>query len=200
MLRTVQQHHVQLSIMADQKANMLLGATFVVFTLAIGQSRNGSLSLPLFILAVSAFLAAGLAALAVMPSTVPKPASGGNWLFFGTFTQIEEDEFQEKMMATLGTADDLFKAMLHDLYQLGCVLQTKKYVIWALHTGHFLWALRRPSRHLPTRALPGRFYSQPCALYQRTVSLSPCRVAICGVQSAGGGAAARSMVQSGCER
>ena len=46
MVRTMQQHHVQLSIMADQKANMLIGATFVVLTLAIGQSQSSSFSLP----------------------------------------------------------------------------------------------------------------------------------------------------------
>lgn len=127
MVRTMQQHHVQLSIMADQKANMLIGATFVVFTLAIGQSQNSSFSVPLLILAVSAFMSAGLAALAVLPSTIPKPSSGSNWMFFGTFAQDEEAVFQEKIMASLTTPEGVFKAMLHDLYQMGCVLQTKKY-------------------------------------------------------------------------
>lgn len=127
MVRTAQQHHVQLSIMADQKANMLIGATFVVFTLAIGQSQNDNFSLPLLILAVTAFLSAGLAAMAVMPSTVPKSSSSRNWLFFGTFAQLEESVFQEKIMNCLDSPEDIFKAMLHDLYQMGCVLRTKKY-------------------------------------------------------------------------
>jgi disulfide bond formation protein DsbB len=127
MVRTMQQHHVQLSIMADQKANMLIGATFVVLTLAIGQSQNSSFSLPLAILAVSAFMSAGLATMAVMPSTVPKPSNGSNWLFFGTFAQSEEQVFQEKIMAKLKEPEDVFEAMLHDIYQMGCILQTKKY-------------------------------------------------------------------------
>lgn len=127
MVRTTQQHHVQLSLMADQKANMLIGATFVVFTLAIGQSQSGSFSLPLLILAVSAFMSAGLAAMAVMPSTAPKTPCDGNWLFFGTFAQVEESVFHEKFMANLQSPEDVFKAMLHDLYQMGCILQTKKY-------------------------------------------------------------------------
>jgi hypothetical protein len=127
MVRTMQQHHVQLSIMADQKANMLIGATFVVLTLAIGQSRSSSFSLPLLILAVSAFMSAGLATMAVMPATVPKPSRGSNWLFFGTFAQADEDEFQEKIMATLHAPEDVFNAMLHDIYQMGCILRTKKY-------------------------------------------------------------------------
>lgn len=127
MVRTMQQHHVQLSIMADQKANMLIGATFVVLTLAIGQSQNSSFSLPLAILAVSAFMSAGLATMAVMPSTVPKPSKGSNWLFFGTFAQSEEQVFQEKIMAKLKEPEAVFEAMLHDIYQMGCILQTKKY-------------------------------------------------------------------------
>ncbi len=128
MLRTIQQHHVQLSLMADQKANLLIGATFVVFTIAIGQSEGGRFSLPLLILALSAFMSAALAAITVMPSTAPKTQDGGgNWLFFGTFSQVEESVFQEKMMANLGSPEAVFKAMVHDLYQMGCVLQTKKY-------------------------------------------------------------------------
>lgn len=141
MIRTAQQHHAQLSIMADQKANMLIGATFVVFTLAIGQSRDGVFSLPLLVLAASAFLSAVLAAFAVMPSTAPKMPTGGNWLFFGTFTQVGEAEFQEKVMATLGTPEDVFRAMLHDLYQLGCVLQNKKYRYLGLAYRTFLAGL-----------------------------------------------------------
>lgn len=127
MVRTMQQHHVQLSIMADQKANMLIGATFVVLTLAIGQSQSSSFSLPLLVLAMSAFMSAGLATMAVMPSTIPKPSRGSNWLFFGTFAQAEEPVFQERIMAGLGDPEEIFKAMLHDIYQMGCILQTKKY-------------------------------------------------------------------------
>jgi hypothetical protein len=100
-IRTMQQHHVQLSSMADQKANMLIGAAFLVLTLSIGQSQKNAFSLPLAILALSALISAGLAILAVMPSTAPKSAKGNNWLFFGTFTQVEETVFQEKVLTLL---------------------------------------------------------------------------------------------------
>jgi Family of unknown function (DUF5706) len=141
MVRTMQQHHVQLSIMADQKANMLIGATFVVLTLAIGQSRTTSFSLPLLILAVSAFMSAALATMAVMPATVPERSAGGNWLFFGTFAQAEEAEFQDKIMATLEAPEDVFKAMLHDIYQMGCILRIKKYRFLGLAYRSFLLGL-----------------------------------------------------------
>lgn len=140
-IRTMQQHHVQLSSMADQKANMLIGAAFLVLTLSIGQSQKNAFSLPLAILALSELISAGLAILAVMPSTAPKSAKGNNWLFFGTFTQVEETVFQEKVLTLLKEPEDVFKTMLRDIYQLGCILQSKKYRYLALAYRTFLFGL-----------------------------------------------------------
>src|SRR3546814_5396469 len=58
-----QQLTMQLSQMADQKASILMGATFVVFTLAVGQARTGAgaLAMSLTILATFSFLLALLA-------------------------------------------------------------------------------------------------------------------------------------------
>ncbi len=127
LLRTTQQHHVQLSAMADQKANMLVGATFVVFTLAISQHSPENFSLPLVILTIFSFLSAAFAAWAVMPFTSPKSMAEPNWLFFGAFSTISEDEFTNKIFAQMETPENVYRAMLHDIYQLGCTLEAKKY-------------------------------------------------------------------------
>jgi hypothetical protein len=92
-------------------------------------------------LALSALISAGLAILAVMPSTAPKSAKGDNWLFFGTFAQVEETVFQEKVLTLLKEPEDVFKTMLHDIYQLGCILQSKKYRYLALAYRAFLFGL-----------------------------------------------------------
>ncbi len=127
-LRTTQQHHVQLSLMADHKANMLIGATFIVFTLAIGQSRAGALSLPLMILAVSAFTAACLAAFAVMPSTKPRGDNPPNMLFFGSFGDMSEEEYVDRLLdQEFESQETTYRAMLRDIYQMGVVLARKKY-------------------------------------------------------------------------
>ena len=127
-LGTTQRHHVQLSVMADNKANMLIGATFVVFTLAIGQSHAGNISLPLLILAISAFISAGLAALAVMPSFKLEKNNSPNMLFFGGFSKISEEEFVEHLLETqLRTQESTYRAMLRDIYQMGQILERKKY-------------------------------------------------------------------------
>ena len=127
-LGTTQRHHVQLSVMADNKANMLIGATFVVFTLAVGQSQADNMSLPLLILAISAFGSAGLAALAVMPSVTPWKNNSPNMLFFGGFSKLSEDEFIDHLLEKeLLSQESTYRAMLRDIYQMGLVLERKKY-------------------------------------------------------------------------
>src|SRR5206468_4662885 len=69
VVRTAQQINVQLSAMADQKASILMGATFVIFTIAIGQAHGAMPPLPLLILGAAAFLAAVCAVLAIVPAT-----------------------------------------------------------------------------------------------------------------------------------
>lgn len=133
-LRATQQHHVQLSQMADNKANMLLGATFIVFTLAIGQSQTGQLSLPLTILAIFAFTSAVFAVLAVMPMTEVRKGGKPNMLFFGGFSGMEEGEYIHRVLTNeFANQESVYRAMLRDIHQIGMVLDTKKfrYLGWA---------------------------------------------------------------------
>lgn len=128
LLRTAVQTHVTLSQIADQKAGILMTATFVVFTLAVGQASNGPFALALLVLAVFAFLTAICAIVAVIPAI---PASGGqdhvNLLFFGNFSQLSEQDFLERLLPMLTSDESLFRTMIRDLHQNGQVLQRKKY-------------------------------------------------------------------------
>lgn len=136
LVRTNQQITMQLSQMADQKASILMGATFVVFTLAIGQARTGggALAMPLAILATFSFLSALLAVSAVLPRVGKAPPvvykdgkDHSNILFFGRFEQMDEDEFISAVKARLRTEEDLYETMLRDTYQNGVVLARRKY-------------------------------------------------------------------------
>ena len=103
MVRTVQTLTMQLSQMADQKASILMGATFVVFTVAIGQASHNQLPLALGVLAFFAFVSAVLAVSAVLPRVSPHTApKDGNILFFGTFSQLPEEEFIGRVKALCG--------------------------------------------------------------------------------------------------
>lgn len=127
-LRTLQLVTLALSQMADQKASMLMGASFVVFSLAVGRSLTGEVPWPLAILALFAFLSAVCAAVAVMPS-IGKPKRGGriNRLFFGHFHELDEEEWVQSVLKELETDEGAFRLMLHDAYQNGQVLQYSKY-------------------------------------------------------------------------
>lgn len=132
LVRTAQQINLSLSQMADQKASILMGATFLVFTLAVGQARGGGLPWSLGILALFAFVSAMCAVFAVLPS-VRAPKGEGlderqvNKLFFGHFTRIDEETWTNAVLAELRSDDAMYRLMLHDIYQNGQVLQRKKY-------------------------------------------------------------------------
>jgi hypothetical protein len=129
MLRTMQGHHIALSSMADQKANILIGVNSVIFALVMRDA--GDLTLPMLVLAASSGLAAILCILVVVPSIGARKPKGPqpppNILFFGAFSNLSEAEFIDTLDVI--DADDLLirRAMARDAYQLGIVLKTKKY-------------------------------------------------------------------------
>jgi hypothetical protein len=134
LMRTLQLSQLQLSAMADAKASLLMGATFVIFTITIGQAQHGLPPLPLLILGGAAFLAAICAVFAVLPRVGGKtPKDTPNLIFFSTFTQMDEDDFTEALLARLETEDRIYRTMARDIYQAGKVLQDRKYrmLAWA---------------------------------------------------------------------
>jgi hypothetical protein len=129
LVRTAVQANLTLSQMADQKASILMGATFVVFTIAVGQASRGHVPLALLVLASFASISALLAVSAIIPRVKVKadPSSNENILFFGAFSHMSEDEFADRILRTLSSDEQIFRTMLRDLYQNGQVLQHKKY-------------------------------------------------------------------------
>jgi Family of unknown function (DUF5706) len=146
LVRTSQQLNLALSQMADTKASILMGATFVVFTIAVGQARNGTMPWALGVLALFAFISASCAVFAVLPSVSgPKSAKlnngKANKLFFGYFVHIPEDDWIDSILDELHADETIFRTMLHDIYQNGQVLQRKKYRYLSYAYKSFLWGL-----------------------------------------------------------
>ena len=142
LVRTATQVNLTLSQMADQKASILMGATFVVFTISIGQASRGSVPASLLLLACFSFVSALCAVAAILPSIDPgqAPAEQQNLLFFGNFTLLPEEEFIARMLPVLEADETVFRAMLRDIHQNGKVLQRKKYrflklAYWVFLTG-----------------------------------------------------------------
>jgi hypothetical protein len=134
LLRTMQGHHVALSSMADQKANILIGVNSVIFALVV--KEGAAMTLPMLVLAASSSLAAILCMFAVVPafgarkSRTPPPPP--NYLFFGAFTELTEQQFVDKLDYINCDDARIRRAMARDVYQLGAVLKHKKYRYLAL--------------------------------------------------------------------
>lgn len=127
LIRTTQQMQLQLSAMADQKASILMGAAFVVFSITINQAAQQNASPAMLVLAGFALVAAVLAVLAIIPAVTPVRGAPLNLLFFGSFTALDQDEYIERLVASVAEEEQVYRTMARDIYQNGAVLARKKY-------------------------------------------------------------------------
>lgn len=127
MIRTVQMIHVQLSAMADQKASILMGASFVIFTITINQARGELPPLPLLILGGFAFLSAIFAVLAIVPKTKMPPGLPVDLLFFGSFSALTKDDYVDRVVDSMADEETMLRTIAADVYGNGQVLSAKKY-------------------------------------------------------------------------
>lgn len=143
LLRTVQQHHVQLSTLADTKASLIITISSIVLTIALSRAGDPALRAALLTLAVACLLALLLAIFAVLPTFAPRGQGARNLLFFGHFGPLSEDEFLSEMERVMKSDALLYETALRDIYSLGTYLYRKKfrylrYAYVALLTGFIL--------------------------------------------------------------
>ena len=129
MMRTAQLNTLTLSQMADQKASILMGATFLVFSLTVSRTLAGSVPPSLMLLAAFSFLSSLCAVMAVVPSVKKSTHddSSPNKLFFGHFAGMDEEVWAQAVLDDLQSDETVFRAMMHDIYQNGQVLARRKY-------------------------------------------------------------------------
>lgn len=131
MLRTAQQHHVMLGMIADQKANIVLGTFLIFITVTQTMLENHSqYSMAMWILSVFFTISAIFALLVITPRfRNPKPPSGKptNLLFFGSFSVLDQDEYVNALRDSLQDNEQARTLIMRDIYQIGKVLD-KKYV------------------------------------------------------------------------
>ncbi len=133
LLRTMQQQHMTLSAIADQKASMLMAVASVMLALVVRNGTLVNLKPPLLILTITAFLAALCCMLAVLPAVGRSPTRKvqpdftPNLLFFGVFAELPEADFRAQMRGVMASDVAIYDAMLRDVHQQGLVLKTKKY-------------------------------------------------------------------------
>ncbi|MEE4337452.1 Pycsar system effector family protein [Erythrobacter sp.] len=143
LLRTTQINTLTLSQMADQKANIMIGATFVVFSLSVTRLTGEAITLATLCLAATALLSSLCAVIAVLPTfgAPPRQDEQFNLLFFGHFASLDEEQWKARLMEELGRDSAVFETMMHDIYQNGRVLHRRKYRFLAYGYRIFLGGL-----------------------------------------------------------
>ena len=142
LLRTAQQHHVHLSAMADQKAGFLVGSSVVLLGLVIGNLETSS-SFALVMVGLTALASLVLSIIAVIPryTTSPIPGAQPNTLFFGVFAHMDEDEFIDTHLELLHDNENVRRAMLRDIHQMGTALNNKKFRYLSYAFSVALWGM-----------------------------------------------------------
>ena len=125
-------HHVQLSAMADRKANMLLTLSALVITFSIGYLTDPVLKWPVLTLILFCLGTVITAAYAVLPKLkldqypdLENPDC--NVLFFGNFMNLEYEEYSDMMERIMLDYNKVYEAQVREVYELGVFLGHKKY-------------------------------------------------------------------------
>jgi hypothetical protein len=132
MLRTTQQHHVQLSVIADQKANILLACNSIILTLSLSRLEFIQSYWCTYTMLASSVASMLLALLVVAPLSRKRkrPKLGErdfNVLFFDHFTSLSFDQYRDSMLEKMQSSESVQETMVKDIYQIGQVLSTRKY-------------------------------------------------------------------------
>ena len=132
-------NHINLSAIADNKANIMISVNAILISVIISilSYQNIAESNPMVLLPVVIFLITGLislifAVLSIRPKvTQLNHDKQGieeikkNIVFFGNFVQLDLDQYEEAMDAMLRDGELMYGNMTRDLYYLGKVLDKK---------------------------------------------------------------------------
>lgn len=132
LVRQTRVHHMQLSSMADVKANIMLTLAAVVTTFSIGYLSDPILRWPVVVLILFCIATVLFAAYAVMPKLdfdfQPEPKNlNCNILFFGNFMNLDYEAFRGIMEEIMQSPENTYEAQIREVYELGVYLGYKKY-------------------------------------------------------------------------
>jgi hypothetical protein len=119
-----------LSEMADNKASILMGASFVVFSLSIADVAQGKASFPLLVLTLFSFAATVLGVLTVRPNRMPRfklDPNNVNIMFFGSYANISREDYINQVIKILSSEEETYRRLAKDIYDHGCILRSDKY-------------------------------------------------------------------------
>tara|TARA_R100000388_G_scaffold92800_1_gene76324 strand:- start:949 stop:1623 length:675 start_codon:yes stop_codon:yes gene_type:complete len=150
ILRLNQTNIMNLTLMADTKANIMITVSSIVFSVTLSNMDSEILKWPLTFLGVFSMIALIFAIIVILPKTgYPKTHDGDidrkspfyNPLFFGHFAHIPLDEFKSEYAQRLEKDSRTYDAVVGNIYGLGRVLATNKFKYLKLSYTSFLIGL-----------------------------------------------------------
>lgn len=152
MYRNIYRTHINLSSIADNKANIMLSVNAIIISIVVSSliprlSGSPYLVIPTIILLAICLTALVFAILATQPKVTKGKVTRddierkrANLLFFGNFYKMELEDFHWGMMEMIKDSDFLYSSMTKDLYYLGVVL-AKKYQYLRVCYAVFMYGL-----------------------------------------------------------
>ncbi|MCI0436161.1 MAG: DUF5706 domain-containing protein [Gemmatimonadetes bacterium] len=137
MFRTSYRTHIDMSGLADNKANIMISINGLIMSIIIASissriDSNPWLTVPTIILLLGCLVSMVFAVLAARPRVSSNlltldevRQNRANILFFGNFVNLREDDFLQGMQELLHNPDVLYSSMIRDIYSLGGVLARK---------------------------------------------------------------------------
>ncbi len=137
MFRTSYRTHMDLSSLADAKANIMISINGIIISIIIASispkiDANPWLLVPTTVLLISCLISIVYAVLSARPRVTSQVISledvrdrKANILFFGHFVTLSQDDYIEAMTELLQDTDKLYHSMIRDIYGLGLVLRKK---------------------------------------------------------------------------
>jgi hypothetical protein len=137
MFRTAYQTHVNMTSLADGKANIMLTVNTLMISILVASlsskvDTNKWLMLPTSLVLLGCLVSIAFAVLAVRPRINPTLLTldavrreNGNILFFGNYVHLSETEFRQGLAELSRDPERLYDTMGRDLYGMGSVLQRK---------------------------------------------------------------------------
>ena len=140
MFRLTARNQINLSSIADNKANILISINSIVLTVLVSVGAGKIADYPEITLPGVVFIATCLSTMVfAILSTRPKISSGKftkediyqkkvNLLFFGSFYKMDAEEYEWAVKEMMKDSNYLYSSMIRDQYSLGKVIG-KKYML-----------------------------------------------------------------------
>ncbi len=132
MMRQTRAHHVQLSAMADTKAQMLILVSAIAIPITMQYLNDDLLKAPAALMILFMTITICLAAYAIMPGrSRPRKVESDdplfNPMFFGDFQHLSYEEYVKQMETIMGDPERSYEAMVREVYGIGVYLGEHKY-------------------------------------------------------------------------